>query len=456
MIRTWMAMLATALSNVRAAIRRFAGVQEEETFEPARVYWDEGVALTLTDLVHEAETRASGRVQVITLGEFRAAVGELWDKYAPRVLLIAETTISRMIGKGNTFIAQDRDTWLLLFPALSEPDALKRADAIAARIGEKLVGAHFTESPPPLPEASKLDLSGALNADGSLNLERMRTAVENVRQATALGAGAAKAAIKKSPTSARPAAPAATIVPAKADLAAKSEFTQLSISFHPAWNAETQSLNSYFFRAAKLDGADVFAPGTPPPNDATVLDLLAAATRAFSEMCERGLRATFTIPIPLPALRGAALPEIQKLIARLPQQGRLVHLRIEITHVPARIGAESLVPIRELFRPYTRDVAFLLDLFAPADQVLALDHVVVGFELSRAARHGDDELFQAMLTFRQRAGRRQTYALGLSSRLQVAHAVTANIAEVGGSGVAADAKKLPDQVTVIRRQDLLL
>ncbi|MGE3332752.1 MAG: hypothetical protein AB7I36_03855 [Rhodospirillaceae bacterium] len=451
-----MAALTPALSNVRAAIRRFAGVEEEEAIESARVYWDDGVALALTDIVQEAETRASGRVQVITLGEFRAAIGELWDKYEARILLIAETTISRMIGKGNTFIPQDKDTWLLLFPALSEPEALKRADAIAARIGEKLVGAQFTEVPPPLPEASKLDLSSALNADGSLNLERVKTAVENVRQATSLGVGAAKGAIKKIVKPARPAPPPAAIVPAKADLSAKSELTQLAISFRPAWNAETQSLSSYFFRAAKPDGSDVFAAGSTPPNDATMLDLLGAAAKAFSEMCERGLRATLTIPIALSTLRGPALSEIQKLIANLPQRDRLMHLRLEITHIPPRIGAESLVPLRELFRPYTRDVAFLLDPFALADQVLALDHIVVGIEMPRNARYSDDEIFQAMLVFRQRAGRRQTYALGLSSRLQVAHAVTANIAEIGGAGVAGDAKKLPDQVTVIRRQDLLL
>jgi hypothetical protein len=76
--------------------------------------------------------------------------------------------------------------------------------------------------------------------------------------------------------------------------------------------------------------------------------------------------------------------------------------------------------------------------------------------MPRGGRRSDDEILQAMLIFRQRAGRRSTYALGLSSRLQVAHAVTAGIAEIGGSGVAAELRKLPDQVTVIRRQDLLL
>jgi hypothetical protein len=450
MIRQLFAALQRTLSRLRTAIRRLAGTAPDDA-HVARVYWDEGVALTLTDLMRESETRASGRVQVITLGEFRSAIGELWERYEQRILLIADSTISRMIGRGNTYIPQDKDTWLLLFPALSEPEALKRADAIAARIGEKLVGARFSETPPPLPEAFKLDLRGALNADGSLNLDRVKAAVENVRQSTSLGLGSVKSVAKKPAGVAKAAAASSPTAPP-----AKSEAAQLTVAFRPAWNAETQSVNSFFFRATKPDGSDVYGPGGPCPTDATALDLLGLAARAFSDMCERGLRAILTVPVPYPALHGPNLAEFQRVISSLPQRERLLHLRLEVTHVPARAGADSLVPIRELFRPFTREVAFLLDPFQLSDQVLALDHIMVGVEMPQGGRRSDDEIFQAMLIFRQRAGRRATYVLGLSSRLQVAHAVTASIAEIGGPGVSGELKKLPDQVTVIRRQDLLL
>lgn len=440
------------MGRVRTAIRGFAGVSPDDSAAP-RVYWDDGVPLALTDLVQEAETRASGRVQVITLAEFRAAIGELWDKYERRILLIADSTISRMIGRGNTYIPQEKDTWLLLFPALSEQDALKRADAIAARIGEKLVGAQFTELPPPLPQASKLDLNGALNADGSLNLDRLKSAVESVRQAAGAAPGLAKSAAKKPAKPARPAAPGPA---APAAPQPKSEASQLTVSFRPAWTAETQAVDSFFFRAVRSDGAEVFGPGVPPPAGATLLDILGLATRTFTDMCERGLRATLAVPIPFGALHGAQLAEIQRMISGLPQRDRLMHLRLEITNVPLRAGAETLVPVRELFRPYVREVAFLLDPFQLADQVLALDHIMAGVEIARGVRRSDDEIFQALLVFRQRAGRRPTYALGLSSRLQVAHAITAGITQIGGAGIVGDMKKLPDQVSVIRRQDLLL
>lgn len=442
----WLKPLAWAFQRLRAAIRSFAGVPAENEVH-ARVYWDEGVALTLTDLVQEAETRASGRVQVITLGEFRGAIGELWERYESRILLIVESTISRMIGRGNTFIPQEKDTWLLLFPALEESEAIERADAIAAKIGEKLVGARFTETPPPLPEAAKLDLSGALNADGSLNLERVKTAVASVRHAVANAGRSPVPAAKKAGAPARP--------PVSPPPRAKSDAAQLSVIYRPAWTAETQSVNSFYFRATRSDGTDVFAASGAFPNEATVLDLLAAGSRAFSDMCARGLRATLTVPIPFPLLQGAALAEIQRAISALPQRDRLMHLRLEVTHVPARAGADSLVPIRELFRPFVRDIAFLVDLFQPSEQVFALDHIMVGAEIPRGLRRSDDEIFQAMLLFRQRAGQRPVYLLGLASRLQVAHGVTANITELGGPAVVGELKKLPDQVSVIRRQDLI-
>lgn len=442
-IRQIVHTLKTALSRLRAAVRSFAGVAPAD-LHGARVYWDENVALTLTDLVQEAETRASGRVQIISLAEFRAAIEDLWDKYESRILLIAESTISRMIGRGNTFIPQHRDTWLLLFPALSEADALARADAIAAKIGEKLVGARFTETPPPLPEAAKLDLNGVLNADGSLNLERVKSAVQSARQASHMGI--------RSPKSTPPVAK----TPSRLTAQQNSEAAKLATIYRPAWTAETQSVNSFFFRATKADGSDIFAASGPHPNDATVLELLAIASRTFSEMCGRGMRATLTFPVPYPALVGAHVADIQRAISGLPQRDRLLHLRLEITHLPVCAGADSLVPIRELFRPYVREVAFLLDLFQVSDQVLALDHIMVGVDIPRGVRRTDDEIFQSLLVFRQRAGRRPTYALGLSSRSLVAQAVSAGVAEVGGPAVTDEIKRLPDQVAVIRRQDLLL
>src|SRR4051812_36585814 len=54
----------------------------------SRRYWDDSVALTLTDLVRQEQSKASGRVQTINLADFRSAIGaELWVQYQERILL---------------------------------------------------------------------------------------------------------------------------------------------------------------------------------------------------------------------------------------------------------------------------------------------------------------------------------------------------------------------------------
>src|SRR4051812_13027576 len=171
-----------SLSWLRAPfVRGFASMRA--LFAPPRIqprgYWDHDVELTLAKLVHEAETRASGRVQLLSLASFRDDIGELWDQYRDRILLIAETTIGRRIGRGNTFIMQDEETWLLLFPGLDEHEALRRADDIARKIGEKLIGARFAPENARLPEMTKLDL--AVGANGKVSAEAMRAAVARTK-----------------------------------------------------------------------------------------------------------------------------------------------------------------------------------------------------------------------------------------------------------------------------------
>jgi hypothetical protein len=405
---------------------------------PARVYWDESVALTLSNLVQEIETRASGRVQVISLADFRDAVGELWEKYNSRILLIAESTISRMIGKGNTFISQGEDAWLLLFPGLTEDKAQGRADAIAARIGAKLVGAQFTAQELPLPEAARLDLSGALNADGSINLESVKQAISRVRKSQI------KAVVAVTPAKIAPRAAA----PAPSDAARAKTF------FQPAWCAETQSIDLFCFRALTELGAPLYAEGAPAATDATIIDLTRAATEHFAGMCEAKLQAKMAIPIPYSPLVGGAAAEIVRLIAAQPQRERLLHLRVEIVQIPQSATADRLVAIRELFRPYVREVALMVDLFSPSEQVLALDHIMLGADARNTAGYGDEQLFQDMLLFRQRAGRRGTYVLGLQQRGHIKCAVNAGIAEIGGPGLTENIKRLPQRVSVIRREDL--
>jgi len=433
-----------ALTRATYEIARLLGRNKARPVRP-RTYWDDNVALTLSNLVHETETRASGRVQLISLADFRAAVGDLWEKYKSRILIIVESTIARMIGRGNTFIPQGDDAWLMLFPNFSEEKAQEITDAIAAKIGDKLVGAQFTAHELPLPATSKLDLAVAVNADGSLNMDAVKLAVSRARQAQ-ISTTVKNAAAEKSAGGIRTHATAPT---------SQSKAGQMKVLFRPAWCAETEAIDSFFFRAFTDAGANIYIEGGPAVSDATVSDLTKAAADAFTAMCTSNLRAKLAMPVPFSKLRGATRSGIQRAVASLAQRDRLLHLRLEVVQIPPAAPADELVAVRELFRPFVREVAFLTDLFTPHDQLMALDHIILGADISNEIRRDDDELFQAMLLFRQRAGRRSTYVLGLHSRSHVSHAVNAGISEVGGPGVMDDLKRLPERITPLRRDHLL-
>ena len=446
-----MTLIGTTLQNVlrragrwaRRVAHRLAGRGAQK--HHARVYWDDGVTLTLSNLAQETETRASGRVQVISLADFRAAIGDLWEKYQNKILIISESTTGRMMGKGNTCIPQGDDAWLLLFPGLPSDKAKQRADAIAASIGEKLMGAQFTAHELPIPAAAKLDFTGALNADGSLNMEAVKNAISKIKQAQISTVVAGTRGAKSAP---RPlVSPAGTIT--------RSAAEQLKPFFHQAWCAETESIDLFLFRAGDEDGQDVYGEDTSPMNDATALDLTKSATMTFVGMCDAGLQAKMGVPVPFSALHGAALADIQRLIANLRQRDRLLRLPLEVVQIPPQATADMLVAIRELFRPYVREVAFLVDLLSPNEQALVLDHVKLGTDATALAGTSDEQIFRDMLIFRQRAGRRGTYVTGLKTRGHLRRAIGAGIAEVGGASLTEDIKRLPHRVAIVPREQLL-
>jgi hypothetical protein len=439
------------MSSLRQSFRRarawtqhlLAGHADEQEIQP-RVYWGDDVALALSNLAQETETRASGKVQVITLADFREAVGELWDKYQSRILLIAESTIGRMIGKGNTYIQQGEDAWILLFFGLNESDAQKRADAIAANLGEKLLGAQFSVEEPPLPATAKLDLADTLNADGSINMEALKASVSRIRQAQI----SKVVARSRTPPAARPGA--STIAPVP-----RSHADKLRTFYRPAWRAETENVDTFFFRAAPQGGVNIYSDDAPPTGEATIIDLTKTAAADFVAMCDAGLQAKLSLPLPFEMLQGQAFPEIKRIISNLKQRDRLLRLRVEIVRIPANATADVLVAMREAFRPFVREVAFLVDLNVPNEQALVPDHIMLGADVTTAPATSDEAIFQSMLMFRQRAGRRGTYILGLHGRTQIVRAVSAGMAEIGGTTFMEDVKRLPHRISVLARDEIM-
>ncbi len=454
--------ITSGLRRAARAVRRLFGIKSRA--RKARVYWDSDVTLTLNNLVNETETKASGKVQVISLAGFREAIGDLWERYRDKLIMIAETSIARRIGRGNTFIAIDEDSWLLLFSRADENQAQSRADAIAAAIGEKLMGARFVLAETPLPEAQKLGLADIVNADGTVNLDAMRAEVAKIKAAQrahdkplapshARKAKQGKAAAKPPRMVVRtrtlpPSAPA----PAPAEEPSKIE--GLLLHYRPAWNAESQSVNTLHFRAYTPEGLSVTDDEAAALDSATALDMMRAGLKAFAELRATQLPILFCLPVPVGCFTMQALGDAQKLIAALPRDDRLGYLRLDMRRLP-RVNPEKLVALRELFRSHVRGVSFPINPFTSTDSMLALDHVSYLADVTRDAAASDDEMFEALRHLKYRAGARAVAVTGLRTRGHLAKAVAVGVAEVSGPALLGESRHMLERVQRLPRESLM-
>ena len=420
---------AKAVWSAFRAPRDPADPQEQELLSAGKRYWDDGVALTLADLIQESQTKASGRVQILSLAEFRTHIGPLWEQYAEHILLIAETTIGRMIGKGNTFIPQSQDTWLLLFPGMPVPEAAELADMIAAKIGEKLVGEKFSETEPPLPRAAMLDMSGVVRADGSLDLDVLRANVTKAREAA-----------KPKPMAPAPAPPRAA--------AAAAPRAELKIVLRPAWSAAINTIDTFAMRAIGAAGEDLVCDPATVYTASVAAELCTAAARLVGEMDKRQLRGRIVLPVSHAVMTGSGADGFRKALLLIPQQARLMHLRVDVVRLPLRAPLDTLVAVREVLRPLVREVGLEIDLFALNHPMFALEHVTLTADPSFARGWDDRQLADTLAMVRQKATRQRLAVTGLRTRTQVAGALKAAVDEIGGPGVTADLTALPDRLKV--------
>lgn len=148
---------------------------------PPQSLTPEDFTLALAQVLREDDGKFGTKLQVISLVEFREAVGERWLKVADKVMMIAEGVINLHIGSGNVFSRQGADFFVLLFRTCPAPEARRRALAIAQELGTRLVGDQFQGIERPLALAAELDLADALLPNGALNLGALDNAVGEMR-----------------------------------------------------------------------------------------------------------------------------------------------------------------------------------------------------------------------------------------------------------------------------------
>jgi len=109
--------------------------------EPMKGEEDHWVDLTLEEIL---QRKPELEVHLVSLTQFRQAIGDTWDRVGAKAIMLAESTLRKVAGHGNPVrVFGEEGVFLLAFPRLSELEGRRRATVAAIAVGQKLVGARF-------------------------------------------------------------------------------------------------------------------------------------------------------------------------------------------------------------------------------------------------------------------------------------------------------------------------
>ncbi|CAA6605746.1 hypothetical protein MTBLM1_60279 [Rhodospirillaceae bacterium LM-1] len=154
-----------ALSEMAASSKS----REEETW----------VALALDDLLKK---HPRARLQVISLKDYRIAIGEAWATRANTIRMLSESTLRRHLSQGESCLSQGEDVFLMLMPGADEKESARRGYDAAVQLGQKLVGEKFStgkvDGVAPDVRLANIALADMVNADGRVDVGAVLAAAE--------------------------------------------------------------------------------------------------------------------------------------------------------------------------------------------------------------------------------------------------------------------------------------
>lgn len=163
---------AREMEQARAAARA-AAATDSLTSEDFR--------LAMEQVLREDQGRFGTKLHVVSLVEFREAVGARWARISDKVMMIAEGVITKHLGAGNLFARQGSDFFTLVFRTCNADEGRLRAHTIAQELGTRLVGDQFQGIDRPLALSAEMDLADAVQGDGTLNHPAIQKAVGEKR-----------------------------------------------------------------------------------------------------------------------------------------------------------------------------------------------------------------------------------------------------------------------------------
>lgn len=424
----------------------------------------------------------AGRLRVVSLADFREAVGAKWPRLSDKVAMIAEAVIRRHIGTGNVFRRQGEDLWLMAFLNGDSAQARDAANAIARDLSHHLLGESCVHGERPLAVAAHVAAAAILGDDGVLDERRVCRAIEDSRSLLEADGDKAARAVAWRPLP-RPEGPCRPridwqvlrrdrpqAVPDEAwsGVPPLPPDARLRLLWRPTWVAEGEAISAYCARVLRFDG-DGAEPLEGPlaypaddPASAARLDrfIAAAALDDLRRAHAAGQRPSVIMPLSWSTLARHGAQLLQPF-AEIGEAMRRDWVRIEVFRIPDDVSDDELEAVRDLARRLCGEALLRLRLGSPLmERIGELGAVHVGLDLSElrpSERMSDDTLLSALESLHDSAGHAgaRCYLWGARRRRVVGGVVRNGFEMVNGPGLMRDVGAPAGVVSAPRRRFLL-
>jgi hypothetical protein len=430
---------------------------------------------------------------IISLADFRKAVGEKWPKLSVKVGRLGENVVGRHVGRDGMFCQADEQTFVVTLPKEPREKARNRVVRIAQDLSSYLLGDLCIKGERPLILAANIPFDQAIGSHGGFELDALAQAVADSRSmATMAGIEAETAlanlsslevfrvgeAISEPPQAVAPRSqdpiglemggPAAPVLDpewrqftqrtsAEArrfpwdDPGPLNTDTRLSMVWRPTWLAATETIGAYAARILRFENA-----GTPPTEGSHtyphrhIHDCLNIDRFVLNQFARQAQAASTLNPAPMliAPLNWVCIDSEHRRalfgpVMDLPRQVKRERLQIEITHLPDvpdhRRISEALSFVRELglgviVRARLINMPWLLNAQITSKLVLDLS------ELSPEERIGDAPLLAKISGLRATAAANgAAFGLwGARRRNVIAALVKDGFSFVSGPGLMGD------------------
>lgn len=417
---------------------------------------------TVQDML-AADSGLGTRLHIISLADFREAVGAKWSRLADKVAMIADTLIRRHIGSGNVYSHEGDDTILLLFPTLPRDEARRRVATITRELGRHLLGDGVVGGERPLALMANVALSevadGAGGVDGAAVRRAVRDAEAFVPHLAVASAGSAEARwepieVVRSAGRGEPAwqpirqGRAASRDEAWNGIGPMPPGALLSLLWRPTWVAKGEAISAYTARVVRVDreGEEPLEGGLAYPEadagTALVLDRFVVGT-AVRQLRAGINNASVIIPLSWSSLVSEDRMAVIAPFADLAAATRAARVRVEVFHIPDEVSAAEMETVVAAVRSLGCEALLRIRLSSTHGFDAAAGAAMVGLDLSELApseRMGDEALLQALESLKGDVGAagKSCYLWSARRRRVVGRAVRNGFAMVNGPGLMKD------------------